>query len=90
MVQMSLSLDFSKHARFFNQEALIELKMNCEDFVGDNAVQFAKETEWRFGNKRLGQWVCKADKEDLPLCYYLNPMQIIVFMKCNMPRAEIL
>ena len=61
--------NFSKHAWFFNQESLIELKVNCEDLVGNDAVKFAKETEWRLGKKRLGQWVCKADKADLPLCY---------------------
>ena len=66
--------NFSKHAWFFNQEALIELKVNCGALVGDDVAQFAKETKWRLGKKRLGQWVCKADKEDLPLCYYLNPI----------------
>ena len=66
--------NFSKHARFFNQEALIELMVNCEDLVGDDKVQFAKETEWRLGNRRLGHWVCKADKADLPLCYDLTPI----------------
>ena len=60
--------NFSKHCRFFNPGDLLELKVNCE------ALVFAKETEWRLGNKRLGQWVCKADKAGLPLCYYLNPI----------------
>ena len=49
--------------------------MNCEALVGDDEVQFAKETEWRLGNKVLGQWVCKADKSDLPLCYDLTPIE---------------
>ena len=66
--------NFSKHARFHNQEALIELKVNCEDLVGDDEIQFAKETEWRLGNRRLGQWACKAAKADLPLCYDLAPV----------------
>ena len=65
---------FSKHAQFFNHEALIELKVNCEALVGDDEVQFAMETEWRLRNKRLGQWVCKADKADLRLCYDLTPI----------------
>ena len=66
--------NFSKHAWFFNPKALLELKVNCQALVGDDEAQFAKETEWRLGNKRLGQWVCKADKEDLPLCYDLMPI----------------
>ena len=66
--------NFTKQARFFNQEALIELKVNCEDLVGDDEVQFAKETKCRLGNRRLGQRVCKADKADLPLCYDLTPV----------------
>ena len=48
--------------------------MNCEALVGDDEVQFAKETEWRLVNKRLGQWLCMADKADLPLCYDLTPI----------------
>jgi len=66
--------NFSKRAQFFNQKDQIELKVNCEDLVGEDEVQFAKETEWRLGNRRLGQWVCKADKADLPLCYDLTPI----------------
>ena len=65
--------NFSKHYRFFNPRDLLELKVNCEALVGDDEVQFAKETECRLGNRRLGQWVCKADKADLPLCYDLTP-----------------
>ena len=69
-----ISANFTKHARFFNQEALIELKVNCEALVGEDEVQFARETECRLGNRRLGQWVCKADKADLPQCYDLTPV----------------
>ena len=64
---MSLSLEFHKTCS-------VELKVNCEDLVGDDEVRFAKETECRLGNRRLGQWVCKADKADLPLCYDLTPI----------------
>ena len=58
--------NFSKHARFFNQKALIELKVNCEAWVGDDKKQFANETEWRLGNKRLGQLVCMLTKQICP------------------------
>ena len=44
--------NFTKHTRFFNQKALIEFKVNCEALVGDDEVQFAKETEWRLRNRR--------------------------------------
>ena len=74
VVQMSLSLEVLKHARFFNQEALIELKVKCEALEVDDEVQFEKETEWRSRNKRLGHSVRKAYKEDLPLCYDLTPI----------------
>ena len=57
--------NFSKHAQFFNQEALIELKVNCEDLVGDDEVQFAKEPnadwetgDWGSGCARLTKQIC--------------------------------
>ena len=74
MVRMSLSLEFHKTCSVLNQKALNGFKVNCEALVGDDEVQFAKETECRLGNRRLGQWVCKANKSDLPLCYDLTPI----------------
>ena len=62
------------HVQFSNQKAVIELKVNCEALVGDDEVQFARETEWRLRRKKLGQWMCKADKADLPLYYDLTPI----------------
>ena len=69
--------------------------MNCEALVGEDEVQFARETECRLRNKRLRQWVCKANKSDLPLCYVLTPIdddrvEEIVFMKRNLLRAVFL
>ena len=46
--------NFSKRAQFFNQKDQIELKVNCEDLVGDDEVHFAKETKWIFGKQEIG------------------------------------
>ena len=57
--------NFTKHARFFIQKALIEFKVNCEALVGDDEVQFARETEcrletgdWGSGCARLTKQIC--------------------------------